>query len=67
MTKDIYTKDEIRQMICTKIDNKETNNVAYLRYELYKHKVGDTITITYERDGKEKTVKVKLASNGEKM
>ena len=23
MTKDIYTKDEIRQMICTKIDNKE--------------------------------------------
>lgn len=53
--------------IITKIDNNETNSVAYLRYELYKHKVGDTITITYERDGKTKTVKVKLASNGQKM
>lgn len=53
--------------IITKIDNNETSSVAYLRYELYKHKVGDTITITYERDGKTKTVKVKLTSNGQKM
>ena len=27
----------------------------------------DTITITYERDAKTKTVKVKLTSNGQKM
>ena len=53
--------------IITKIDNNETNSVAYLRYELYKHKVNDTITITYERDAKTKTVKVKLTSNGQKM
>ena len=53
--------------IITKIDNNETNSVAYLRYELYKHKVNDTITITYERNAKTKTVKVKLTSNGQKM
>lgn len=53
--------------IITKINDNETENVAYLRYELYKHKVGDTITITYERNGKTKTVKVKLTSNAEKM
>ena len=38
------------------------NNVAYLRYELYKHKIGDVIEIAYERNGKQNIVSVKLAS-----
>ena len=62
-----YKSEIIVGDIITKIDNNETNSVAYLRYELYKHKVNDTITITYERNAKTKTVKVKLTSNGQKM
>lgn len=51
--------------IITKINDTNVSNIAYLRYELYKYKVGDTITITYERDGKEMETKVKLVSNNE--
>ena len=49
--------------IIIKINDSDISNIAYLRYELYKHKVGDTITITYERDGKEQKTEVKLLSN----
>lgn len=48
--------------IIIKINGNKISNVAYLRYELYKHDIGDTIEITYEREGKEKTVSVKLSS-----
>ncbi len=46
--------------VITKLNNEEVDNIAYLRYELYKYNAGDTITLTYIRDGKEKTTKVKL-------
>ncbi len=46
--------------IITEINGKEISNSAYLRYELYKYKVGDTIKLTIIRDGKEKTVSLKL-------
>lgn len=46
--------------IITKINGEETSNAAYLRYELYKYKPGDTIEVTYLRDKKEHTTKVKL-------
>ena len=49
--------------IITKINGRETKDTAYLRYELYQHQAGDTIEITYVRDGKEHTVKVTLGSN----
>ena len=49
--------------VITKIDGKEVKDSAYLRYELYQHQAGDTIKITYIRDGKENTVDVKLGSN----
>lgn len=49
--------------IITKIDGVEVEDSAYLRYELYKHSVGDTIEITYIRDGKEHTTKVVLSKN----
>lgn len=48
--------------VITKINNDKITNVAYLRYELYKYNAGDTITITYIRDGKEKTTKIKLTA-----
>jgi len=48
--------------ILVKINNNNIDNVAFLRYELYKHKVGDSIKVTFIRDGKEKTVTVKLSS-----
>lgn len=48
--------------IIISINGNKISNVAYLRYELYKHNIGDTIEITYEREGKEKNVSVKLSS-----
>lgn len=44
------------------VNNKKISNVAYLRYELYKYKSGDTIKLSIDREGKEKTVSVKLSS-----
>lgn len=49
--------------IITAIDGVEVSDTAYLRYELYKHAVGDTIEITYIRDGKEHTTKVTLTKS----
>lgn len=49
--------------IITKIDNEEANSLAYIRYVLYKHEVGDKVNITYLRDGKQYTVKVTLGKN----
>lgn len=49
--------------IITKIDNESTKSVAYLRYALYQHKAGDTVTITYTRSGKEHTTKVTLGKS----
>ncbi len=48
--------------IIISINGNKISNIAYLRYELYKHNIGDTIEITFEREGKEKTVSVKLSS-----
>ncbi|MEG0994408.1 MAG: trypsin-like peptidase domain-containing protein [Bacilli bacterium] len=46
--------------IITKIGNVSASNVAYLKYELYKHNPGEVIDILYLRDGKEETTKVTL-------
>ncbi len=46
--------------IIIKINGEETKDAAYLRYELYKYRPGDTIDVTYIRNKKEDTVKVKL-------
>lgn len=47
--------------IITKINGEIVKDSAYLRYELYKNRPGDTIEITYLRDGKEKTTKITLS------
>ncbi|MBR3660557.1 MAG: trypsin-like peptidase domain-containing protein [Bacilli bacterium] len=46
--------------VIIKLNDEKIANYAYLRYELYKYNVGDTITVTYLRDGKEHTTKVTL-------
>lgn len=49
--------------VITAIDGKKVEDSAYLRYELYQHQAGDTIEITYIRDGREHTVKVTLSAS----
>ena len=49
--------------VITAIDGKKVEDSAYLRYELYQHQAGDTIVITYIRDGREHTVKVTLSAS----
>ena len=46
--------------IITKINNTKTDDIAHLRYELYQHQSGDTIEITYKRNGHEHKTKVVL-------
>ena len=46
--------------IITKINGEKVTTTSEFKYELYKYKIGDTITVTYIRDGKEKTAKIKL-------
>lgn len=48
--------------VIIKINDATITNVAFLRYELYKYKIGDNINVTYIREGKEYTVSVKLTS-----
>lgn len=49
--------------VIIKIDGKEVKDSAYLRYELYQHQAGDTVKLTYIRNGKENTVDVKLTGS----
>ncbi len=46
--------------IITKLNDKSVPNSAYLKYELFKLEPEDTIEVTYIRNKKENTVKVKL-------
>jgi len=51
--------------VIIKIDNNKVTNSANLKYLLYKYNVGDKITITYMRSGKELTTEVTLTANNE--
>ena len=46
-----------------KVNNTAVEDVSHFKYELYKYNIGDTITLTVERDGSTKELKVTLASN----
>lgn len=46
--------------IITKMDNVTINSRAKLRYQLYKHSVGDKASIVYYRDGKEQKTTIEL-------
>lgn len=54
----LKTKDVI-----TKVDGKKVTDVASLHSILYSHKVGDTVTVTVNRNGSSRDVKVKLQGN----
>ena len=57
-------KSGIRQGdVIVKVDNKNIDNISRLRYYLYQHNIGDTVSITYIRDGNENTIDVVLAGN----
>ena len=43
--------------IITKVDGNDTPSVAYVRYYLYRHDVGDKMTLTVLRDGREIEIK----------
>ena len=49
--------------LITKINDVEIYNSSYLKYELYKYKVGDTVKITYKRDDVENTIDITLSTN----
>lgn len=49
--------------IITKLGDKEVSTLAEFRYELYKHEVGETIKLTFYRNGKETTANVTLGKN----
>ena len=49
--------------VITKVDDKEITSSTDLQYALYNHAIGDTIKITYYRNGKEETTSIKLDKN----
>lgn len=51
-----FQKDDV----ILKIDGIEIEDNTHFKYILYKYSIGDTIKIEYERNGKVKTVEVKL-------
>lgn len=51
--------------VITKINGEKVKNSAYLKYLLYKYNPGDTVKITYNRNGKEITTNIKLTKNEE--
>lgn len=46
--------------IIVKMGETDVTSLAYLRYELYNHEVGETVSIEYLRDGVKKTTSIKL-------
>ncbi|WJD84858.1 trypsin-like peptidase domain-containing protein [Limosilactobacillus fermentum] len=46
--------------VITSINGKKVTDAGDLKTVLYKYKVGDTVTLTYYRDGSKKTAKVEL-------
>lgn len=49
--------------VIVEVDGTKIKNTAHFRYMLYKHDIGDTMKVTYNRDGKEKTVTMKLTES----
>lgn len=53
--------------VITKIDDTSVSSPASLQSVLYKHSIGDTIKLTFYRDGKQKTVNVHLTANSSQL
>ena len=62
--KSAATKSNLKKGdIITQINGIKIKDIAYLKYELYRYKAGDTIEVTFTRNGKEKSTKVVLSKN----
>ncbi|HEM4424535.1 TPA: trypsin-like peptidase domain-containing protein [Streptococcus suis] len=53
--------------VITEIDGETIQNKSDLRSALYKHQIGDTITITYYRNNQKQTVDIKLTHSTEEL
>lgn len=53
--------------IITKIDDTDIESTADLQSVLYSHQIGDEITITFYRDGKQKTATFKLTKSTDNL
>ena len=51
--------------IIIKLADEDRSSLAEFRYELYKHKVGEKVSVTYIRDNKEKETEVTLEKNND--
>ena len=49
--------------VITKVDDKEIASSTDLQHAVYTHAIGDTIKVTYYRNGKEETTSIKLDKN----
>ncbi len=49
--------------IITKVDGHDISSSAYLRYYLYKHKVGEEMNLTIIRNGRERDISVMLTAS----
>lgn len=49
--------------VVTEIEGKKCSTIAQLKYNLYKYKAGDTISLKVNSNGVEKTIKVKLVAS----
>ena len=47
--------------IITKLGDAEIKSLAYLKYQLYKHNVGDKVTISYYRGEELQTTEIHLS------
>ena len=50
--------------VILEVNGIKVSNLAYFRAQLYKYSVGDTVTLTINRSGKEQKIEVKLAKQG---
>ena len=51
--------------IIVKLEDTKVTGLADFRYQLYKHKVGEKIKVTFYRDGKQQTTYITLSKNQE--
>ena len=53
--------------VITKVDNTDVESTSDLQSALYKLSIGDEVEITYYRDGKSQTVKIKLTKSTKEL
>lgn len=63
-TSDGAAKSDLKKGdVIVELNGSKVKNSAYLKYLLYKYNAGDTVKVTYNRDGKIATTNIKLTKN----